>query len=98
MNVWIDLNNDERYDEPETRVPDQWSLHSYIPLGISDFEISIPTINELSRRKGSHRIRFIAKPNEEYRRKCGNIDYRETQEYTINIVPKTSTYGGSTYA
>jgi hypothetical protein len=95
VNVWIDLNNDGQFDQTETRVPHRWPLYSSMPLGIYDFEISIPVINEYNMRSGEHRMRIVVTPSEEYRRKCGHTDYSETREYTVNIVPKATTYGGN---
>ncbi len=95
VNVWIDLNNDGQFDESESRIPQRWPLHSYMPLGIYDLKIDVPTIDGQNTRSGSHRMRVVMKPSEEYRRKCGNTDYSETREYTVNIIPRT-TYGGNT--
>jgi hypothetical protein len=89
VNVFIDFNNDERFDEVESRVPQRWPLRSSLPLGIFDFEIDIPVIDRLNTRSGPHRMRIVAVPSEEYRKKCGTTDYRETREYTINIIPRT---------
>jgi hypothetical protein len=55
VNVWIDFNNDERYDETQTRVPHRCSLHSYIALGIYDFEISVP-LRSINPIVESHRL------------------------------------------
>ncbi|CAF1003553.1 unnamed protein product, partial [Didymodactylos carnosus] len=86
VNVWIDLNNDGRYDEAESRVPYRWPLHGSMPLGIYDLEINIPIIDGQSTKSGSHGMRIVVMPSEEYRRKCGNTDYSETQEFTVNII------------
>ena len=34
VNAWIDLNNDERFDESEARFPNRWPLHTSVGLGI----------------------------------------------------------------
>jgi hypothetical protein len=94
VSVWIDLNNDGKYDETESRIPHRWPLHSTMPLGIYDLKIDIPGVDGQYIRSGSHRMRVVVKPSEEYQRKCGNTDYSETREYTVNIIPRT-TYGGN---
>jgi hypothetical protein len=95
VNVWIDLNNDGRFDEAESRVPHRWPLLSSISLGIYDFEIHIPVIDRQIIQSGPHRMRVVVKSSEEYRRKCGATDYSETREYTINIISR-ATLGGNT--
>jgi hypothetical protein len=89
VNVFIDFNNDARYDEAESRVPHRWPLRSSMPLGIYDLEIDIPIIDGQNTKSGPHRMRIVVMPSEEYHRKCGHTDYRETREYTVNIIPKT---------
>ena len=89
VNVWIDLNNDGIYQAEESRVPHRWPLYSSMPLGIYDFEITIPAIDRQYRQTDSHRMRIVVSPTDEYRRKCGQTDYSETREYTVNILPKT---------
>jgi hypothetical protein len=86
VNVWIDFNNDGHFDESESRVPHRWPLYSSIPLGIYDFEIQIPNIDGQNTKSGSHRMRVLVKPSEDYRRKCGLTDSSETREYTVNIL------------
>lgn len=94
INIWIDSNNDGNYQVEESRVPHRWPLHSSMPLGIYDFEITIPMIDRQYRRTtDSHRMRIVVSPSEEYRRKCGRTDYSETREYTVNIIPKTTIPG-----
>jgi hypothetical protein len=66
---------------------------SSMPLGIYDFEIHIPGIDEQITRSGSHRMRIVVTPSEEYRKKCGNIDSSETREYTVNVIPKAAYRG-----
>jgi hypothetical protein len=97
VNVFIDFNNDERFDETESRVPHRWPLRSTLPLGIYDFEIEIPAIDRLNTRSGSHRMRIVVTPSEEYRRKCGSTDYRDTKEYTINIIPRAVAHRGNMF-
>ena len=93
VNVLIDFNNDGRFDETESRVPQRWPLLSAVDLGVYDLQISIPAIDQRNTKLGPHRMRIVVMPSEEYRRKCGSTDARETREYTVNVVPKT-TYRG----
>lgn len=88
VNVLIDLNKDERFDERESRIPSRWPLHSSIALGIYDLEISIPGIDDRDVRSGAYRMRIIVTPSEDYRRTCGNSNYREVRDYTVNIQPR----------
>ncbi|CAF4030022.1 unnamed protein product [Rotaria sordida] len=88
VNVYIDLNNDGRFDESESRVPHRWPLRSTMTLGIYDLEIPIPSIDGLTTKDGSHIMRIVVKSSEEYNRICGRYDYSETREYTVNIIPK----------
>ncbi|CAF1485010.1 unnamed protein product, partial [Rotaria sordida] len=88
VNVYIDLNNDGRFDESESRVPHRWPLRSTMTLGIYDLEIPIPSIDGLTTKDGSLIMRIVVKSSEEYNRICGRYDYSETREYTVNIIPK----------
>ncbi|CAF2523193.1 unnamed protein product [Rotaria sp. Silwood2] len=98
VNVFIDLNNDGIFDESESRVPHRWPLRSTMTTGIYDLEIPIPSINERTTRSGSHIMRVVVKSSDEYTRKCGRIDYNETREYTVNIIPRTTASdGGKTF-
>lgn len=93
VNVLIDFNNDDRFDESESRVPIRWPLHNSMALGIYDLDIEIPGVNGHNIQSGSHRMRVVATPSDEYTRKCGKTDYRETREYTITILSKTGHRG-----
>lgn len=97
VDVSIDFNNDGRFDETEGRVPQRWPLRSAMPLGIYDFEIDIPVIDRMKTIHGPHRMRIVVVPSEEYRRKCGNTDYRETREYTINVISRTTPRGSTLF-
>jgi hypothetical protein len=87
VNVLIDFDNDQRFEDAESRVPHRWPLRNPLLLGIYDFEIEIPVIDGHNTKSGQHRMRIVVVPSEEYRRKCGNTDYHETREYTVNIIP-----------
>ena len=89
VNVLIDLNNDNRFEEGESRIPQRWPLLSSISLGIYDLDVNIPSIDNEERRSGTHRMQVIVTSSDEYRRVCGPSNYREVREYTVNIVPRT---------
>ncbi|CAF4027033.1 unnamed protein product [Rotaria sp. Silwood2] len=97
VNVYIDLNNDGRFDESESRVPHRWPLRSTMTIGIYDLEIPVPSIDAVTTKSGSHIMRVVVKSSDEYNRKCGKSDYSETREYTVNIIPKETYRGGNTY-
>lgn len=92
VNVLIDLDDDNRLGEEESRIPQRWPLLSSISLGIYDLDVSVPSIDQQRTRRGPHRMQVIVTPSDEYRRICGPSNYREVREYTVNIVPRT-TYG-----
>jgi hypothetical protein len=92
VNVWIDFN-DNGFDNAERRVLRRPSSNSYISSGTYDLEISIPLIDGRNTKAGLHRMRLAVMPSKKYRRECGTVKYKETREYTVNIVPK-ATYPG----
>jgi len=93
VNIWIDLNNDGKYDDSENAAPFRWPLHSYTPQGVYDLQISVPKIDGQRLKTGPHGMRLVVMLNEQYRRKCANNDYRETRDYSITIVANTKPAG-----
>jgi hypothetical protein len=93
INVWIDSNDDGTFDDSENVTPFRWPLHSYTPQGVYDLQISVPIIDGIKTKNGPHRMRLVVMLDEQYRRKCGDNNYRETREYTITIVPNTGQPG-----
>jgi hypothetical protein len=93
VNVWIDLNNDGRFDESEMGVPYRWPVTSYMPHGIYDIQLNIPLIDGRYMRTGQHRMLLSVLSSEDYRRICGRIDYNETREYSVNIIPRSGYVG-----
>jgi len=89
VNVWIDLNNDGRYDESEIGAPYRWPVTSYLPEGIYDLQIRVPLINGHSIRSGQHTMRIVVAPTAYYLRTCGISAYNETRDYTVNTVTKS---------
>lgn len=88
VNVLIDLNNDGVFDESESRVPQRWPPRNSMAVGIYDFEIYIPSIDAYNMKGGSHRMRIVVRPGDEYDKKCGRSQYSETREYTVHIISK----------
>ena len=88
VNVFLDLNSDGRYDDSESRTPDRWQLRSSVPLGLYDYEIAVPAINEFYTKLGSHGMRIVVKPSNEYYQKCGKTEYNEVRDYTVQIIPR----------
>ena len=90
VNVFIDLNSDGRYDESESRTPDRWPLRSSVLLGLYDYEIAIPAVDGFYTKMGSHGMRIVVKPSDEYSQKCGKTDFNEVREYTVEIARRAA--------
>ncbi|CAM4935933.1 unnamed protein product [Rotaria socialis] len=88
IDVWIDLNDDGRFDEIENRVLHRSLMHSRGPRGAYDLEICTPATDDRYARIGQHRMRLSLMVSDDYRKQCGETDYSETREYMVNIVPK----------
>jgi hypothetical protein len=88
VNVWIDLNDDGRFDASEIGTPYLWPVTSYMPQGIYDLQLYIPLIDGRYMKTGQHRMRLVVMSSENYRRICGRTDYYETRDYTVNIIPR----------
>ena len=93
VNAWIDINDDRTFDSSENAAPYRWPLHSYTPQGVYDLQIYISRIDVTRMKRGPHRMQLVVSMNEQYRRKCGETDYKETREYTVSIVPNTKQLG-----
>lgn len=91
--VSIDLNNDGRFDESEIGTPYRWPVTSYMAEGIYDLQIDVPALDRNYARNGPHLMRIVVIPSTYYTGYCGNSEYREVREYSINIIPKVK-YSG----
>ncbi len=87
VNVWIDLNDDGIFDSSENAAPYHWPINSYTPQGIYDLQIYIPVLDAQRIKTGPHRMQLAVTLSEQYRRKCGENDYKEIREYTVSIIP-----------
>jgi hypothetical protein len=92
VNVWVDLNDDGRFDDSEVGAPYRWPVTSYMPQGIYDLQIHVPLINERYIKTGRHLMRVVAMSSDHYRRICGRTDYNETRDYTVNIIDRMRYY------
>jgi len=93
VNVWIDLNDDGRFDQSEIGAPYHWPVTSYLAKGIYDLQIYIPVLDGTYKRTGVHTMRLVILPNDNYLRTCGRTDYNETRDYSVNIVPRARYLG-----
>jgi hypothetical protein len=96
VKAWIDFN-DNGYDDDggESRVSTRSLSNNYKAGGTHDVEIYVPYIDGMNTKTGPHRMRLTVMPSNEYQRDCGIIEYPETRDYTINIVPKARYPGKS---
>jgi len=88
VDVWIDLNNDGKFDESENRVHQRSRIDIEARDYTYDLQILIPLIDGTNTKAGPHRMRLRLTRSEIYQRQCGNNDYGETREYTVNIIPR----------
>ena len=89
VQIWIDLNNDGRFDQSESGVPYTWPQTRYLPQGNYDLQLNIPLIDGQYLKTGKHQMRLTVQSSEQYRRLCGRVDYNETRDYTVNIIPRS---------
>jgi hypothetical protein len=93
INVWIDLNDDGKFDDSENRVLHRLLVSNQGQRGTYDLEVCIPSIDGTFTKAGQHRLQLSLMPSEDYRRTCSSIDDSETREYTVNIIPKATCEG-----
>jgi hypothetical protein len=95
VKAWIDFNDNGYDDDGESRVSTRSLSNNYKAGGTHDVEIYVPYIDDSNTKNGPHRMRLTVIPSEEYQRDCGIIEYPETRDYTIDIVPKARYPGKS---
>ncbi|CAF3310940.1 unnamed protein product [Rotaria sp. Silwood2] len=88
VNVWIDLNDDGKFDDSEIGAPYRWPVTSYMAEGIYDIQIYVPLIDSRYMKNGQHRMRISVSPSDYYQRLCGEHNYLETLEYMVTIIPR----------
>ncbi|CAF1360183.1 unnamed protein product, partial [Rotaria sordida] len=62
VNVWIDLNDDGKFDESESGTPYRWPVTSYMAEGIYDIQIYVPLLDSRNIRNGPHKMRISVVP------------------------------------
>lgn len=86
VTAWIDINDDGIFDDSENAAPYRWPIASYIPEGVYDLQIYVPSLDAYSIRSGPHTLRLQVTLDDDYKSKCGNNYYKETRDYNITIV------------
>ncbi|CAF3977785.1 unnamed protein product [Adineta steineri] len=93
VNVWIDLNDDGKFDEFENRVHHRSSINNETSQIIYDLQMFIPMIDKISTKVGPHRMLISVIRSEAYQTKCGSTGYNDTKEYTLNVIPRKKCVG-----
>ncbi|CAF1097358.1 unnamed protein product [Rotaria sordida] len=88
VNVWIDLNDDGKFDESESGTPYRWPVTSYMAEGIYDIQIYVPLLDSRNIRNGPHKMRISVVPSNYYRSTCASYEYNEAREYSVTIIPR----------
>ncbi|CAF1056861.1 unnamed protein product [Rotaria sordida] len=88
VNVWIDLNDDGKFDESESGTPYRWPVTSYMAEGIYDIQIYVPLLDSRNIRNGPHKMRISVVPSNYYRSTCAAYEYNEAREYSVTIIPR----------
>ena len=92
IHAWIDFNNNN-YDDGESRVLRRTDDNDRRPGDMYDLEIYVPAVDERSTLSGPHRMRLTVTPSDDYRRTCGDSNYKETRDYTVIIASKEGQRG-----
>jgi hypothetical protein len=87
LDVWIDLNNDGRFDDNTEQFRDDQCDYGCIKT-VYDFSISIPGVDGRNIIEGSHRMRVLLTRDYNNRKSCYSVGYGEARDYTIQIVRK----------
>lgn len=88
VNVWIDLNDDGKFDQSEMGAPHRWPVTSYLAEGIYDMQIYVPAADSLYGRNRQHKMRIAVTPSEYYQTMCASHVNSETREYLVTIIPR----------
>lgn len=88
VDVWIDLNNDGKFDASENRVYRRSRLDDETPEYTYDLQLLIPPIDAINTNAGTHKMRIKLIRSEPYQKKCGKNEHSETREYTVNIIQR----------
>ncbi|CAF3002432.1 unnamed protein product [Rotaria sp. Silwood2] len=72
VNVWIDLNDDGKFDPSEIGTPYPWPVTSYMAEGIYDIQIYVPSFDSRYLTSGPHRMCIAVAPSAYYERQYGH--------------------------
>ena len=86
--VYIDLNDDGKFDESENRIYRRTYIDEETPEHTYDLQILIPPIDAITTKAGIHRMRVKLVRSESYQKQCGKNENIELQEYMVNIIPR----------
>ena len=87
LDVWIDMNNDGKFDEIEERFAhNDNSNRGHIKREYT-LSIAIPEIDRENGIRELHRMRIVLTRDENNRTPCYNNGYGEARDYTVQISP-----------
>ena len=92
VNVWMSSDGENAYGT-RNLLSSSSRANSYMRGDSYELDIRIPVIDGRDMKSGVHRITIAVIPTEAYLSACGAREFKETHEYTANIVPK-ATYPG----
>ena len=87
LDVWIDLNNDGRFDENTEQFRDDQCDYGCIKTDYH-FSIIIPQVDGRNIIEGSHRMRVLLTRDYNNRKSCYSVGYGEARDYTVHIITK----------
>ncbi|CAF1636624.1 unnamed protein product, partial [Didymodactylos carnosus] len=88
LDVWIDFNNDDIFDESKERMSPTDRYRDDNHKTQYDLHINIPKIDGGYYLDGQRRMRIILTQDEQNRRSCYNSGYGEARDYTVRIIAK----------
>jgi hypothetical protein len=87
LDVWIDFNNDGRFDENTEQFHDDQCYYGCIKTDY-DFNIIIPEVDGRNIIEGFHRMRVLLTRDHNNRKACYSVGYGEARDYTVHIIRK----------
>ena len=93
INVWIDLNDDEEFDDFENRVHQQSFTLSQEQESTYDLELCLPKVDGIKTKIGQHRMSLSLTPTVAGRKSFDILNANDTRQYTVNILPKPTCTG-----
>lgn len=86
--IYIDLNDDGKFDESENRVYRRTRIDDETPEYTFDLQILIPPIDAINIKAGIHKMRVKLIRSEPYQKQCGKNEHSEIREYMVNIIQR----------